>query len=90
MSWSTQRWDVIWQAVKDILLTGTGMTLILSQVFSSAPSDVLLVTGLALTVPSVAGHTKALLGGHGGHSSPPSSPDGPPPSGSSPPEGTRE
>lgn len=64
MSWGTQeRWEQIWQVVKDVLLTGTGMVLILSQVFSRAPSDILLVTGLALTVPSVAGHAKTLLGG---------------------------
>ena len=61
MSWSPQRWDLIWAAAKDVLLTGTGMALILSQVFSRAPSDILLATGLALTVPSVAGHTRALL-----------------------------
>ena len=39
------------------------MVLILSQVFSRSPSDILLVTGLALTVPSVAGHARVLLGG---------------------------
>jgi hypothetical protein len=77
---------MIWAAIKDILLTGTGMVLILSQVFSHSPSDILLVTGLALTVPSVAGHATALLGGGhtGGHSSPPPSSSGAPPSTPSP------
>jgi hypothetical protein len=79
------RWDTAWSATKDVLLTGTGMVLIISQVFSHTPSDILLVTGLALTVPSVAGHAKALLGAHGGGgSSPPSPPSGSLPSGSSP------
>ena len=79
----------LWQLLKDILLTGTGMLVVLSQVFSPHPSDVLLVTGLALTVPSVAGHAGALLTGRPGHtevrssragsSSPsPSSPSSPP------------
>ena len=44
------RWDTAWTATKDVLLTGTGMVLILSQTFSATPSDILLVTGLALTV----------------------------------------
>jgi hypothetical protein len=80
-------WDTAWTAIKDILLTGTGMVLILSQVFSHTPSDVLLVTGLALTVPSVAAHAGHLLAGHpGGGSSPPSPPSGSSPSGSLPPE----
>lgn len=66
-----------WQLLKDILLTGTGMAVILSQVFSPHPSDVILAAGLALTVPSVAGHAGALLassgkhGRTGGESSPP-------------------
>jgi hypothetical protein len=73
-----------WLLLKDVLLTGTGMVLVLSQVFSPSPSDVLLVTGLALTVPSVAAHAGSLLSGHtGGSSSPPPSPSGQPPSGSS-------
>jgi hypothetical protein len=84
VTWSSQHWDLIWSAAKDVLLTGTGMILIISQVFSSSPSDILLATGLALTVPSVASHAKALLtSGQGGRSSPPSPPPGSSPSGSS-------
>ena len=72
----------IWSLLKDILLTGTGIALILSQMFAHTPQDALLVTGLALTVPTIAEHTKAVLSGpsasakeppgHGGSS--PSSP----------------
>lgn len=85
------RWDTAWTAIKDILLTGTGMVLILSQVFSRTPSDVLLVAGLALTAPSVAAHARVLLGAPpGGSSSPPSPPSGSSPYGSSSLEATDE
>lgn len=73
-----------WLLLKDVLLTGTGMALVLSQILSASPSDVLLATGLALTVPSVAAHAGSLLAGRtGGPSSPPTEPSGQPPSGSS-------
>jgi hypothetical protein len=73
-----------WLLLKDILLTGTGMALVLSQILSPSPSDVLLATGLALTVPSIAAHAGSLLAGHtGGSSSPPTPPSGQAPSGSS-------
>jgi hypothetical protein len=75
-------WNTLWTGLKDVLLTGTGMALILSQIFSRSPSDVLLVTGLALTVPSVAGHAGALLSGRpgdGGRHSPSLPPGGPQP-----------
>lgn len=78
-----------WLLVKDILLTGTGLALIVTQLFTGHPSDVILVAGLALTVPSVAGHAGAILSGRPGHGGPPSSsssqPGGPSPSISSPP-----
>jgi len=71
-----------WTVVKDILLTGTGIVLVLSQVFSRSPSVAILGAGLALTTPSVAGHAAALLSGRGGgSSSPPPPPPGPPPPG---------
>jgi len=74
-----------WLLLKDILLTGTGVTLVLSQILSSnPPSDVLLAAGLALTVPSIATHAGNLLAGRtGGPSSPPTPPSGELPSGSS-------
>jgi len=53
----------LWALVKDVVLTGTGVALIISQIFSATPSDALLVTGLALTVPTIAGQAKALLSG---------------------------
>jgi hypothetical protein len=64
------KWLTAWQLIKDIALTGTGLLLIVLQVFSRQPSDVLLVTGLALTIPSVASHAGTLLsppsmGAHG-------------------------
>ena len=67
------------------MLTGTGMVVILSQVLSSRPSELLIGAGLALTTPSVAAHARALLrapaGGHtGGPSSPSSQSPGPSPS----------
>lgn len=60
------RWYTL---LKDALLTGTGLVVIVTQVFSSHPSDVLLVTGLALTVPSAASHASTLLSAHTGERS---------------------
>ena len=81
------RWNTSWLLLKDAALTGTGLVLILSQIFSGHPSDVLLVTGLALTVPSAAGHVKEVLTGPiAGRSSPSSRSPGAPPSSSSSPE----
>ena len=53
----------IWTLIKDILLTGTGIALILSQMLSKTPNDAMLVTGLALTVPTLADHAKAVISG---------------------------
>jgi len=84
------KWATAWQLAKDILLTGTGLTLIVSQIFSRHPDGLLLGTGLALTVPSVADHVRALLPSSGdGESSPRSYAEIPPPS-SSGSEGTGE
>ena len=85
------RWETAWTATKDVLLTGTGMVLILSQVVAHTPSDVLLVAGLALTTPNVAAHTQVLLGTpRGGGSSPSSPSSGSSPSGSLSPEAVSE
>jgi hypothetical protein len=74
-------WNTAWALIKDIALTGTGLTVIISQVLSRHPSDVLLVAGLALTVPSAASHASTLLSARtGGHSSSSSPPHGSPPS----------
>ena len=71
------RWSTTWTLLKDILLTGTGLTIIILQIGAKTPSDVLLVVGLALTVPSAASHAASILSG----------PGVPPSSGSSPPDG---
>jgi hypothetical protein len=74
-------WMKWWPLLRDIALTGTGMAVIVVQVFSKHPDGLLLGTALALTVPSVAEHVKALLPSSGGpDSSPPSLPPGSPPS----------
>lgn len=65
-----------WGIVKDVLLTGTGVAVIISQMFSPHPSDALLAVALALTIPSIADHAKSILA--------PSSPGGLPSSSSSP------
>jgi hypothetical protein len=79
------KWATAWQLIKDIALTGTGLVVIILQVWSPHPSDVLLVVGLALTVPSAASHAASILSGPGvpessgssdapgGQASPPSS-----------------
>jgi hypothetical protein len=60
-------------------VTGTGLAVIWSQVFSGHPSGLVLGTGLALTVPSVAAHVRALLpGSESGDSSESSPSPGPP------------
>lgn len=59
----------LWPLLRDILLTGVGLAVIASQVFSAHPSGLLLGTGLVLTVPSQAEHLKALLPGGGGQPS---------------------
>lgn len=56
----------LWALLKDIVLTGTGVALILSQMISKQPNEALLVTGLALTIPSIADHAKSVLGGPSG------------------------
>lgn len=69
----------IWSLLKDILLTGTGVSVIISQMFVHSPSDAMLVTGLALTVPTLADHAKSVL------SSPVKSPEATPEHGGSAP-----
>ena len=72
------KWQTAWQLIKDILLTGTGLAVIVLQIWSPKPSDVLLVVGLALTVPSAASHAASILAGPG---VPPSSGSSEPPGG---------
>jgi len=63
-----------WSLLRDIVVTGTGLAVIWSQVLSAHPDGILLGTGLALTVPSIADHVRALLPSSGGGSSSASSP----------------
>lgn len=67
------RWSPFWQLGKDVLLTGTGVAVIMIQAFATHPNGLLLGTGLALTVPSTWDHIKALLPSSGAESSSPSS-----------------
>jgi hypothetical protein len=91
VKWATG-WQTAWPLLKDLLLTGTGLVIIIFQIWSRSPSDIMLVAGLALTVPSAASHAASILAGPGApHSSESSEPHGgqaSPPSSSSPPEGT--
>lgn len=84
----------LWVLLKDVLLTGTGVVIIYLQAFSLHPDGLVLGTGLALTVPSIAEHVKALLPSSGGGPSSPSSPPPgsprPSPGSSPPPEVTHE
>jgi hypothetical protein len=89
-------WLTAWQVLRDVLLTGTGLWLIISQVGARDPSSTLIVAGLALVVPAAATHATSVLSGPSGSSehergrgssSPPASP--PPSSPSLPPSGGR-
>lgn len=73
-----------WQLARDILLTCTGLALIISQVGARDPSSTLIVAGLALTVPAAATHAAAVLGGSPDtrHTPPSSSESSSPPSSS--------
>lgn len=77
----------LWQLLRDVLLTGCAIFVIITQVYSAHPSDVLLAVALALTAPSVADHAKALLSSPGG-SEPSRSPEEPGPSPSARSSGT--
>lgn len=88
MKWLT----AAWQLARDILLTGTGLWLIISQVGARDPSSTLIVAGLALCLPAAASHAVTVLSGPSlpAHGQPPSSPPAPaPPSlpSSPPPDG---
>ena len=70
-----------WLILKDIALTGLGMLAIYSQIRSAHPNGMIIGAGLALTVPTIAQHVRALLPGPGdGESSPRHPAPAPPPS----------
>ena len=56
----------VWPLTKDIVITGSGVSIIWVQALSAHPSGLVLGAGLALCVPSVADHVRALLPGSGG------------------------
>lgn len=53
----------LWMILKDVALTGLGMFCIWSQIRQMHPNGLVLGTGLALCVPTVWQHVKALLPG---------------------------
>jgi hypothetical protein len=71
-----------WQLARDVLLTGTGLALIISQIGARAPSGTLIMAGLALTAPAAATHAASVLSGPSPHNQPPLSSPAPPPPGS--------
>lgn len=75
-----------WQPAKDVFLTGLAIWMIITQVYSEHPKDVLLGTALALLGWPVADHARALLSGSGGgaSSTPAPGPPAPPSAPSSP------
>ena len=77
---------ILWRIVRDILLTGAGLVIIIKQALLTAhPSAEALITGLALTGIGASFHVGAILSGHiGGPSSDSSSSPGSSPSGPSP------
>lgn len=60
MAWRTSLLTVK-DMVKDVVLTSVGVVAIWSQIFSPKPHPYIILAGLALTVPSTAGHVRALL-----------------------------
>jgi hypothetical protein len=76
----------LWRILRDVLLTGTGLAIIIKQALLTAhPSTEGLIAGLALTGIGASFHIGALLSGHiGGPSSASPPPPGSLPSGHSP------
>ena len=60
MSWQTSLLTIK-DAVKDLALTALGGFAIWSQLSRQSPSGLVLGAGLALTVPNIAVHVRALL-----------------------------
>lgn len=74
-----------WTIVKDIVLTAGGLALIVQQALSPTPSDVFIITGLAMTGIGASFHVGAVLDGFiGRRGSPPPPPPGDSAGGSSP------
>lgn len=53
----------IWQLLRDILLTGSGIGILVWEVHLSQPSELMVGAALALITPGAYEHVKALLPG---------------------------
>lgn len=92
--------DTAWKLLRDVLMTGAGITLIYLQEFSPHPNGALIGAGLVLVAPAGVQHAITVYlsaqstPGHGPSSSSLSSPSPssspPPPSPPPPAGGTRE
>lgn len=79
--------DTAWKLLRDVLMTGGGLTLIFLQEFSARPSGALIGAGLVLVAPAGVQHAVAVyLSGQSapGHGPSQSSPSSPSPSSSPP------
>ena len=76
------RWNAAaWAIIKDVLLTGTGVWILISQALSQHPSDALLVVAMGLCAPAIYDHAKSLVAGVPPPRQPPPPPDEVPPGG---------
>jgi hypothetical protein len=91
VQWTSATWAVI----KDIVLTGTGVWILVTQALSPHPSDPLLVVAMGLCAPAIYDHAKSLVSGQpaqpahtqsGGTHQDGGSPSSPAPSSSSSPQ----
>jgi hypothetical protein len=57
--WGTAAWAII----KDVVLTGTGVWILITQALSQHPSDPLLVVAMGLCAPAIYDHAKSLVSG---------------------------
>ncbi len=87
------KWPTLRDIGRDILLTGTGLVIVWSQLLlwvfqGRAPDTVLMAVGLAMLYPTARAHVKTVLGSPEAGSSSPSSPSAssPPALPSPPPE----
>ena len=75
MRWSLEK---AWPWIRDVAITGTGLGVIWSQVFSGHPNAELLAAGLGLTAPTIF-KAREIIGGGSTSGTPTSSSSSPPP-----------
>jgi hypothetical protein len=78
--------SILWQLIRDVLLTGLGCWIIWKEVESPVPDTALLVVALGCIAPAARTAVAAILSGPGSSSESPA-PLEEPPSQPSPPEG---